>query len=145
MVLVQTLKWPIRCAVKHLTNNKNSPLGLFIVLSFLIVAACSYFVSCIITVSFCLRLVHSYGLGTDLKKASHFGPGQDNKRNPISVVLVQTFIKWPIRCAVKHMVLVQTCKMANPYTRCAVKHLSNNQNSVLAQTLKRPLWSWSRH
>ena len=70
VVLVQTLKWPIRCAVKHLTNNKNSPLGLFIVLSFLIVAACSYFVSCIITVSFCLRLVHSYGLGTDLKKAT---------------------------------------------------------------------------
>ena len=86
MVLVQTLKWPIRCAVKHLTNNKNSPLGLFIVLSFLIVAACSYFVSCIITVSFCLRLVHSYGLGTDFKKASHFGPGQDIKRNPISAV-----------------------------------------------------------
>ena len=70
MVLVQTfIKWPIRCAVKHLTNNKNSPLGLLIVLSFLIVAACSYFV-CIITVSFCLRLVHSYGLGTDLKKAT---------------------------------------------------------------------------
>ena len=86
MVLVQTfIKWPIRCAVKHLTNNKNSPLGLLIVLSFLIVAACSYFV-CIITVSFCLRLVHSYGLGTDFKKASHFGPGQDIKRHPISAV-----------------------------------------------------------
>ena len=26
------------------------------------------------------------GLGTDFKKASHFGPGQDIKRHPISAV-----------------------------------------------------------
>ena len=76
VVLVQTLKWPIRCAVKHLTNNKNSPLGLFIVLSFLIVVACSYFV-CIITVSFCLRLVYRMVLAQTLKR-------------PATLVLVKT-------------------------------------------------------